>query len=243
VSARLEGALYRRSPAGATALTMVGMVLLGWGVVNSPLFGVERIRVKGVHSLSEDEVRSLAGVEPGANLLRLSMDRIAEAVERSPWVGHATVRRSLPTTLVISVSEREPVGWLGSVGAGVLVARDGTVLEELAAAPPEVPWLGDGSDLPPPGNRVPLLSPPTRVVASMGAGLLRRFSSVRTGEGGVELDLRAGGVVLYGAPTAFGEKNRALAGMLAWVEERGIGVASVDVRVPAAPALNPSGRT
>jgi cell division protein FtsQ len=240
VSDRLQTALFRRNPVGALALTLVGLGLGVWAVVNSPIFGIERIEVEGARQLTADEVRALAAVEPGTNLLRLSLDEVDAALERSPWIRHAATDRSLPTTLVLRIAERRAVGWIEDPSGPATVADDGTVVERVRPAPPDLPGLGTAPEPLDPGERLGGIAT-LRVAASMGEGLLASLASVAEVDGEVVLALRDGGQVRYGSPDHLGEKNRALAEMLDWAREREVGVEYIDVRIPSAPALRPTG--
>jgi cell division protein FtsQ len=239
VTDRLQGALFRRNPVGAAALTLVALGLGIWAVVNSPIFGIERIRVEGAHQLSGDEVRALADVEPGTNLLRLSLDRVAVALERSPWVRDAAVDRSLPTTLVLRIAERRAVGWVEDPSGPAIVADDGTIVDRIGPAPADLPGLGSVTEPVDPGDRLSGVVT-LRVAASMGEELLASVASVAEADGELLLDLRDGGEVRYGSAERLEEKNRALARMLAWADERALGVEYIDVRIPSAPALRPA---
>lgn len=238
MSERLQTALFRRNPVGAAALTMVGLGLGVWAVVNSPVFGIDRIRVEGARQLTAGEVRALAAVEPGTNLLRLSVDEVAAALERSPWVRNAVADRALPTTLVLRVEERRAVGWVEDPSGPVVVADDGTVVDRPGPVPPDLPGLGTVEEPLAPGERLGG-GATLRVAASMRDGLLATLGSVTEIDGELLLGLREGGEVRYGEAVHLAEKNRALAEMLAWAAERGVGVEYVDVRIPSAPALRP----
>lgn len=240
MSERLQTALFRRNPVGAAALTLVGLGLGVWGVVNSPIFGVDRIRVEGAREMSADEVRALAAVEPGTNLLRLSLDEVAAAMERSPWIRQAAADRSLPTTLVLRIAERRAVGWVEDPAGLAVVADDGTVVDRAESAPRNLPGLGAAPELLEPGERLGGVVT-LRVAASMGEGLLATVASVAQVDGELVLALRDGGDVRYGGADHLMEKNLALAEMLAWAGEREVGVEYIDVRIPSAPALRPVG--
>ena len=239
MSEQLQGALYRRNPLGAAALTLVGLGLGLWAVINSPIFGIERIRVEGANQLSGDEVRGLAGVDPGTNLLRLSLDSVTALLERSPWVRDAAADRSLPATLVLRIAERRPVGWVEDPSGPAVVAEDGTVVTRGQPAPADLPGLGIVAEPLVAGERlrgVPTLA----AAASMGDRLLAAVASVAEVEGELVLELSQGGIVRYGEPEQLEAKNRALSEMLAWARDRGLGIDYIDVRVPGAPALRPS---
>jgi cell division protein FtsQ len=239
VSDRLQTALFRRNPVGAAALTLVGLGLGVWAVVNSPIFNIDRIRVDGARELTADEVRTLAEVEPGTNLLRLSLEDVAAALERNPWVRHAAADRSLPTTLVLRIAERRAVGWVEDPSGRAIVADDGTIVDRAEPVPGDLPGLGSVTEPVAPGER--LIGVVTmQVAASMGEELLASVASVAEVDGELALVLREGGEVRYGSAVRLEEKNRALTRMLAWARERELEVGYIDVRIPSAPALRPA---
>jgi len=237
----LPDARFRRSPAGAVALTAVALGLGVWGVANSSVFDTERIEVRGVRHLSSAAVVEAAGVAPGTNLLRLSMDAVAAGVELLPWVADAAAARVLPSTLRIRVVERTPVAWYRGPDRRVLVARDGTVLDVAKSPPADVPAVGTIPSAVAPGTRIDVPSDAFAVAASMSRALLSHVRAVVTAPGDVRLRLRDGGRALYGPPTRLREKNARLGALLRWARRRNVVVESIDLRVPEAPTLDPAG--
>jgi cell division protein FtsQ len=224
---------------GTMLLVLLGVALLGWAVINSPLFGTRTILVRGVRQLDAAQVRQISGVQMGANLLRVSLDRVADFVERAPWVADATASRSLPSTLVITVAERRPVGWLQDTEGRVVVAADGVVVERPASPPRAVPWLGRFPSALTPGGRLPSRPLGLDVARALTDRALRRVRTITVAGEDVLLLLRGGGEVQYGAAEQLQEKGRALDSMLRWADRQGVQVASVDVRIPESPALLP----
>jgi cell division protein FtsQ len=237
MTARLETAVFHRSPAGAVVLTLVAVGLSGWALVNSPVFATDLVRVEGLRRLSSEEVLGLSGVEPGDNLLRLSLDQVASGVKRSPWVADATARRDLPTTLVIDVVERRPAGWMEDTTGRALLARDGTVLARAPGGPQRLPALGAWSAPLRPGERIPQPTPALRVAASLGPPVLAQIASASVQDDVVTLALREGGEVLYGPATELEDKAEALASLLEWAQGRGVPVGYIDLRIPSSPAV------
>jgi len=226
------------------AKAVIGVVLLGiavWVVMNSALFAVRDFRVLGADGIPEGEILRIAAVEEGDNLIMLPTDEVAARLEGHPWIEDAVVGRDLPATVVIRVLERRPAGWVEDPEGPVLVAGDGTVLARQARPPEALPSLGPWPESLAPGDRIDGPAEELRISSAMTPWLLRRVAAAELDDGDVILELRSGGSVLYGTPTEVGAKNRALAGMLQWAEERGVEVGRVDVRVPSAPSLEPAG--
>lgn len=71
-------------------------------------FSLEDVEITGLSRLAEDRVRTVAGIEPGSNLLALSMERVRSEIGRDPWVESVAVTRVLPGTLKIQVVEKVP---------------------------------------------------------------------------------------------------------------------------------------
>ena len=92
-------------------------------VIASPRFAVREIQVGASTHVSGDEIRQLAGVEVGDRLLAVDPDAVATRVTMHPWILSARVRRELPSTLVIEVTERQAVA---SALLGALYLVDGT---------------------------------------------------------------------------------------------------------------------
>jgi cell division septal protein FtsQ len=72
-------------------------------------FRIASIEVKGNHFLSEGEVREMLGPAMGSNLLGANLDNLRANLAASPWVGGAVLRRKLPDTLLVDVTERFPI--------------------------------------------------------------------------------------------------------------------------------------
>jgi cell division septal protein FtsQ len=78
-------------------------------VVASPRFAVRELRVGATTHLDREQLVALTGVAPGDRLLALDTDAVAARLARHPWIAAARVRRELPSTLVIEVTERRAV--------------------------------------------------------------------------------------------------------------------------------------
>ncbi len=106
----------------------VGLVALaGWVVFFSSWLATEQVDVGGTHVVSSDEVRQAAEIDLGTPLVRVDLDAARERIEALPAVDSATVHRSWPHTIEITVTERVPLAtvlrrgqWLAMDDEGVL---------------------------------------------------------------------------------------------------------------------------
>ena len=83
-------------------------VVLGL-MVYPPLFTVRNIDVEGNGYLKKDEVINIAGVYFGEPMFRLDTLAVTRRIMNDLRIEEATVRRSLPSTIVINIKERVPI--------------------------------------------------------------------------------------------------------------------------------------
>lgn len=117
-----------------TVAGVVVLVALGWqgaaALANSRLLQVERIVVSGNHRLSNGEILTLLDGLRGRNVLSVSLDEWRKRVLACPWVEDATVHRSLPSTIEVTVVERYPIA-IGRLGDELYLVDDrGAVIDE-----------------------------------------------------------------------------------------------------------------
>lgn len=93
----------------AACAALVGAYLLTERFAIPNRFRIASIEVKGNKFLSEGEVREMLGPAMGGNLIGADLEGLRANLAASPWVGGAIVRRKLPDTLLVDVTERFPV--------------------------------------------------------------------------------------------------------------------------------------
>jgi cell division protein FtsQ len=94
------------------------------------LLQVDRIVVHGNRRLSRGEVLAVLSGLRGESLLWTDLDAWRTRLLASPWVEDATLRRSLPSTIEVTVTEREPVG-IGRIGGAMYLVDDrGSIIDQ-----------------------------------------------------------------------------------------------------------------
>jgi cell division protein FtsQ len=99
-------------------------------VLTASVLQVRRIDVRGNVRLSSGEVQALMNGLRGRNILTASLDHYRARLMESPWVADAALRRVLPSTVEVFVSERRPIGLCRLRTQLYLLDRDGTVIDE-----------------------------------------------------------------------------------------------------------------
>lgn len=114
------------------ALSLALLVGFRW-LTTSSYFSLSGIEVSGNRHLSAEEVVALTGAELGVNTLEMRISDIEDRLAANPWTDHVAVRRVLPDTLSIAITERVPTWWLRT-GAGLCYAEaDGSIIDGVAA--------------------------------------------------------------------------------------------------------------
>jgi cell division protein FtsQ len=123
----------------AVPVVKLTVALLGLGAVfhqgqrviaDSPMLQVERIVVRGNQRLSSDNVTAMLGGIRGENIVWADLGMWRRRLLASPWVKDASLRRSLPSTVEVTITEREPVA-IGRINGSLFLVDDrGSVIDE-----------------------------------------------------------------------------------------------------------------
>ena len=91
---------------------------------------VRRIDVHGNVRLSSGDVQTIVDGLRGSNILTADLNGYRRRLMESPWVADAELRRLLPSTVEVFVSERRPMGLCRLGSALYLVDSRGTLIDE-----------------------------------------------------------------------------------------------------------------
>jgi len=141
-AARIIGPAKGRVLRGAIAMSVTAALAGGLGFAwhamsRSPTFAIDDIQVTGLTRSTEDEIRTLAGVEMGDNSVALDTNELAHAIEKHPWVRKANVLRRLPRGLTLEITEHQPIA-LVALEHLYYVDADGEVIKRLTPGESEI---------------------------------------------------------------------------------------------------------
>lgn len=113
LEARLINLLANLLALLAVAAMVVGVVL--W-VIRRPYFEINRIEIAPVADMALDYVtpvnlRAALDGQVGGNFFLLNLAQARAAIEATPWVRHADVRRVWPDTLRVNIEEQRPLAF------------------------------------------------------------------------------------------------------------------------------------
>lgn len=101
----------------------------GAALAEAPLLKIDHIVVHGNRRLPTEQVLSTLGGLRGENIVLSDLDAWRQRLISSPWVRDATFRRSLPSTVEVVVTEREPIGIGRQKGQLYLVDERGVAID------------------------------------------------------------------------------------------------------------------
>ena len=91
---------------------------------------VDRIVVRGNAQLSDAQVMTILNGMRGESLMWTDLDAWRARLLASPWIREAALRRSLPSTVEVAVTERTPIGIARIDGELYLVDETGVIIDE-----------------------------------------------------------------------------------------------------------------
>jgi cell division septal protein FtsQ len=116
---------------GAVALVVgFGMYRAVDLVLSAEALTVTKITVRGNERLSRGEVLALLEGLRGESMVMANLESWRQKLLTSPWVADAALRRELPGTLAVVVSERQPMA-IGRIRDVLyLIDHQGTIIDE-----------------------------------------------------------------------------------------------------------------
>ena len=119
--ARYAAALLMVSYAGYKATSLV---------LHASALQVRRIAVHGNVRISSGEVQAMIDGLRGTSILTADLPGYRDRLMQSPWIADVAMRRVLPSTVEVFVSERRPIGLCRLGSALYLIDGAGTLIDE-----------------------------------------------------------------------------------------------------------------
>ncbi|WP_413988447.1 cell division protein FtsQ/DivIB [Labrys okinawensis] len=92
-------------------------------------FRVETVAVTGQRELTDQQIFAAAGVTNTSSLLFLDAEAARQGLEKLALVQSAQVRKLFPSTLSVTIEERKPYALWQRDGSVMVIAEDGTVID------------------------------------------------------------------------------------------------------------------
>ncbi len=220
-----------RRPHRSTVVLLVAVLLLAvgtWVAYFSPLLVVREVAVAGQRSVKADEVIAVAAVPMGTPLARQDVQEIAQRATLIPAVQAASVTRQWPSTVLVTVTERQAVFAVRQGSGFLLVDAAGVAFDRVASPPP-----GSVKAEADPANQ-PLLRDVGTLTAALPESLVREIALLTAiGPERISLKLRTGVTVNWGSAADSPLKAQIVTALLKDGKPR----ATIDVSSPNNPAV------
>ena len=115
----------------ATLLTTSGLIYLYAFILSDPYFQIRETVVHGCREVTEQEVLTLASLQPHQNLFSVRTEKLAHQIEKNPWIKKAYVGRELPNRLIMEIRERVPLALVEKKQSLYIVDREGVIFKSL----------------------------------------------------------------------------------------------------------------
>lgn len=109
---------------------VVGFIAVGLYILSLPIWEIRDVVVNGAKMLSPDQVRGLAGVPLNENLFFTSLDRSKSNLKKIPAVKSFRIYRIPPATILISITERQPIAAIVFPKKSVIIDEFGYILNQ-----------------------------------------------------------------------------------------------------------------
>ncbi|NDF11699.1 MAG: FtsQ-type POTRA domain-containing protein [Proteobacteria bacterium] len=110
-----------------------------WGVELSGNMGlsIQNVYIMGQKNVRMEDIKKALDIEQGQPIFSVSLGELKSRIETVGWIKEARIERELPSTLHITLIEREPVAVWQYQGKVKLVDREGAIITEGTAGAAE----------------------------------------------------------------------------------------------------------
>jgi len=122
------------NPAGAAiAILLIAAICYGgwegyrW-LTHAERFQIAGVDVKGVRSVSEEDIQELAKMFTGQNIFHVDLGEATRRALANPWVREVRIERALPNRISVIYTEREPRAILQAANGRYLIDDEGVVM-------------------------------------------------------------------------------------------------------------------
>lgn len=208
---------------GESLLFIVLLVLAGYILFRSPLFQVRKLEVTGTSLLQPNQIKEISSINLGENIFEVNLGQAKKRIALLPLVKTAVLRRVLPSTVVIDVTERTPLILLAEGNVFAEVDADGYYLQPGSVTTKNLPVVtGIAAALPAPGQKVNAKALPTVLgfVSGLPPALVPMLSEMHLQSDGQLVLYTLNGVpVLAGDPSDPGGKGALLLAILQQLDQ------------------------
>ncbi|QHI73050.1 cell division protein FtsQ/DivIB [Aminipila terrae] len=119
-------------------LRLLVIIAIGVGLyflITSELFDIDSVKIKNNNYYTVEQVKDKSGIKIGENIFKLKKNEIKDKLLKDPYFANVIIKRKLPATVVVEVTERTEKAAVIYNGAYIIIDSDGMVLRKASAEP------------------------------------------------------------------------------------------------------------
>jgi cell division protein FtsQ len=212
----------------------------------SALFTLEQVDVRGASVLTPGDVVAATGLRFGERLFAVDAGQVTRRLQAHPRIKAASVRVRVPRTVIVTITEREPIIALAAGDHALLVDADLVVVAAVTASRSRLPEVIDrAGGLPPaqPGDPARSMGARAAVaaLAQMPAPLRDALARIVV-EPGPDLTLitHAGLEIRAGGPAGLSDRLAQVPAVLDALRARQVNVEAIDLRYAGSIVVRPA---
>lgn len=111
--------------------TSLVILIMGGGIyfLLSPFFNIKNIHIIGNEKITQEMIISLSGIELEQNTFKISKHKVEQAIKTNSYIDSVKVKRQLPDSIEIQLTERKPAYMVTIGNAYVYMNKQGYLLE------------------------------------------------------------------------------------------------------------------
>ncbi len=95
----------------------------------SPIFNISEIEVIGNEQINTNTIISLSQIQLGENIYKTGSKKIQKSIKENAYIESATIKRVLPSKILINIKERKATYMLEYAGSYAYINNQGYILE------------------------------------------------------------------------------------------------------------------
>jgi cell division protein FtsQ len=112
------------------AVVIAGAYRLADVAADARVWYIDRIAISGTERLAKSDVLALLDGLRGQSILRADLEAARRRLLASPWVADAVLRRRLPASIEVTITERRPMCLARLAGRLFLIDEQGIAIDE-----------------------------------------------------------------------------------------------------------------
>lgn len=119
-------------------LRLLVIITVGVGLyflITSELFDINSVEVENNNYYTVEQVKDKSGIKVGVNIFKLKKSSVKEKLLKDPYFENIKIRRKLPSTILIEVTERTEKACIPKGNGYIIIDPKGLVLRKVEKEP------------------------------------------------------------------------------------------------------------